>query len=641
MNRAVPIDPDAAPSEGTFEVAVECDVTVNARDGVELATDVYRPARRGGAVQGPWPVLLQRTPYNKAEAEEGTGDASFFARHGYVAVVQDCRGCFRSGGDVDFLVPEAEDGADTVEWIAQQPWCNGRVGTWGTSWSGWTQTALAALGPEALVTMIPNMSGSNAHESSVRQGGALELRFMAWAFWHCAYNTQSKLAADHAALNFGAPSFGDWLRRMPIRPGMTQLALVPPYERWVFEIFTRADYDDYWLQPALNPRAHYDAFPDMPILWVGGWYDSYARASLDNFRDLTARKSAPQHLLMGPWTHGSNTIERDYAGDVEFGSGSAMESFQRLQLRWFDRWLKGVDNGIDDEARLRLFVMGGGDGRRSGAGRLRHGGAWRDASEWPLPGTEFTSLYLHHDASLRRDAPERAESASTYGFDPANPVPSCGGSVSSLIEVNVLRGGITDPTYAARSERQRDIMVAGAFDQVEREDMFGCRAPYLPLGARADVLVFQTEPLSQPLEVTGPIEVELWVSSTAVDTDFTAKLIDVYPPSEWYPYGFAMNLTDSIMRLRYRDGPAEAVLVEPGEVVRVPIVLYPTSNVFMPGHRVRLDVSSSNFPRFDVNPNTGEPLGRDRRKVIADNSVHHDAAYPSRIVLPVIPEAYR
>ena len=179
-------------------------------------------------------------------------------------------------------------------------------------------------------------------------------------------------------------------------------------------------------------------------------------------------------------------------------------------------------------------------------------------------------------------------------------------------------------------------MEAGAFDQVERADRFGCAAPYLPLGARHDVLVFQTEPLTEPLEVTGPITVKLWVSSSAVDTDFTAKLIDLYPPSQWYPYGFAMNLTDSIMRLRYRNGPERAELVEPGEVVALDIVLYPTSNRFMPGHRIRLDISSSNFPRFDVNPNTGEPIGRDRRRVIADNTVHHDAVQASRVVLPVI-----
>ena len=290
-------------------------------------------------------MLLQRTPYNKQETEEESGDAPFFARHGYVCAVQDCRGCFASGGDLDFLLADAEDGADTVEWLGRQAFGNGRVGTWGTSWAGWTQTALAALAPSNLYTMVPNMSGSNAHNSSVRQGGAMELRFMAWAFWHSAYNTQAKLSADLAALNFGAPSFRDWLSRMPIRPGMTQLALVPAYERWVFDLFTRADYDEYWLHPSLNPQAHYDRFPDMPVLWVGGWYDSYTRGTIENFEGLEQTKSAPQHLLMGPWTHGHTTMQLDHAGDVEFGPEAAVPSFLAVQLRWFDRWLKGVGNG--------------------------------------------------------------------------------------------------------------------------------------------------------------------------------------------------------------------------------------------------------------------------------------------------------
>lgn len=624
------------PSEAIYDVVVERDVLVTARDGVTLATDIYRPARDGRPVDTPFPMLLQRTPYNKQETEEESGDAPFFARHGYVCAVQDCRGCFASGGDLDFLLADAEDGADTVEWLGRQAFGNGRVGTWGTSWAGWTQTALAALAPSNLYTMVPNMSGSNAHNSSVRQGGAMELRFMAWAFWHSAYNTQAKLSADLAALNFGAPSFRDWLSRMPIRPGMTQLALVPAYERWVFDLFTRADYDEYWLHPSLNPQAHYDRFPDMPVLWVGGWYDSYTRGTIENFEGLEQTKSAPQHLLMGPWTHGHTTMQLDHAGDVEFGPEAAVPSFLAVQLRWFDRWLKGVGNGIDDEAPVRLFVMGGEDGRRGASARLRHGGRWREETTWPLPRATSTDFYFHANGGLRLERSADAQASTSYSFDPGKPVPSCGGCVSSLRELRPLSPGITDPSFTANGERTADIMEAGAFDQVERADRFGCAAPYLPLGARHDVLVFQTEPLTEPLEVTGPITVKLWVSSSAVDTDFTAKLIDLYPPSQWYPYGFAMNLTDSIMRLRYRNGPERAELVEPGEVVALDIVLYPTSNRFMPGHRIRLDISSSNFPRFDVNPNTGEPIGRDRRRVIADNTVHHDAVQASRVVLPVI-----
>ena len=633
-------DPAARPSEPEFDVHLTENIPVVMRDGVRLATDVYHPARGGRPLTDPRPVLLHRTPYDKTETETSLGECRWFAARGYVVVNQDCRGCFRSEGDVNFLVPEAEDGADTIAWIRKQEWSNGTVGTWGTSWSGWTQTAMAALGPEGLTTMVPNMSGADAHESSVRHGGALELRFIAWAFWHSAYNSQAALRKSPVvapALNFGAPSFSEWLTRMPIRPGQTQLALVPPYERWAIDLLTRADYDEYWQHPSLNPRAHWDRVPDMPILLVGGWYDSYTRATFQNFVGLAAKGRRTVRALVGPWTHGSRTMEVSYAGDVEFGRAAALPSFDELHLRWFDRSLRGVDNGLDEEAPLRIFVMGGGSGRRSGAGRLVHGGRWRDEREWPLARTRFTDLYLHGDGGLRPEAPAEEHSATTFSFDPSHPVPSIGGNVSSLRDVLPLPAGIADPAFAGRSERTADIMAPGGFDQRESPAFYGCEAPYLPLGSRPDVLVFQTEPLREATEVTGPIQVELWVDTTAPDTDFTAKLIDVYPPSEWYPLGYALNLTDSIVRLRYRNGRERGEPATPGTPVRVTVTLYPTSNLFMPGHRIRLDISSSNFPRFDVNPNTGEPIGRDRRRIVADNTVFHERGRASKIVLPIIP----
>ena len=635
-----PLDPAARPSAAAFDVHRTENVMLPMRDGVRMATDVYRPARAGRPLADRRPVLLHRTPYNKVETEATSGECHYFAARGYVVVNQDCRGCFGSEGDVNFLIPEAEDGADTVAWIRKQEWCDGTVGTFGTSWSGWTQTALAALGPEGLATMVANMSGADAHESSVRHGGALELRFLAWAFWHSAYNTQAALTAQphvQAALNQGAPRFSDWLERMPIRPGQTQLALVPPYEKWALEILTRADYDDYWKHPSVDFRRHWDRVPDMPILLVGGWYDSYTRATFQNFVGLGAGGRRPVRALMGPWTHGGKTMELSYAGDVEFGHDAALPSFDELHLRWYDRWLRGVDNGLDAEAPLRIFVMGGGSGRRSGAGRLVHGGRWRDEHEWPLARTRFTDYYLHGDGALTTDPPREASSATTYRFDPARPVPSIGGNVSSLRDVLPLPAGLADPSYAGRAERTVDVMRPGGFDQREAPGFHGCRPPYLPLGSRADVLVFQTSPLLQAVEVTGPIEVHLWVATSAVDTDFTAKLIDVYPPSAWYPQGYALNLTDSIARLRYRNGRERGELVKPGEPVQVTLTLYPTSNLFMPGHRIRLDVSSSNFPRFDVNPNTGEAIGRERRRVVADNTVFHERGRESRVVVPVVP----
>jgi putative CocE/NonD family hydrolase len=634
------LDPAVLPSRPEFDVHLTENVPVPMRDGVRLATDIYRPARDGRALADARPVLLHRTPYNKTETEATLGQCRWFAARGYVVVNQDCRGCFSSEGEVNFLVPEAEDGADTIAWIRSQEWTNGTIGSFGTSWSGWTQTAMAALGPEGLATMIPNMSGADAHESSVRHGGALELRFLAWAFWHSAYNSQAALTAPPfvvPGLNFGAPPFSDWLERMPIRAGQTQLALVPPYEKWALEILTRADYDDYWRHPSLNPRAHWPRFPDMPILFVGGWYDSYTRATFQNFAGLRAGGQRPVRALVGPWTHGAKTVELSYAGDVEFGREAALPSFDELHVQWFDRWLRGVDNGLDGEAPLRIFVMGGGSGRRSGAGRLVHGGRWRDEQEWPLARTRFTDFYLHGDGSLRADPPSEAPSATTYRFDPAHPVPSIGGNVSSLRDVLPLPPGIIDPSYAGRSERTADVMRPGGFDQREAPDFHGCRPPYLPLGSRPDVLVFQTEPLVEPIEVTGPIEVLLWVATSAPDTDFTAKLIDVYPPSPSYPLGYVLNLTDSIARLRYRNGRERAEFATPGVAMPLTITLYPTSNLFMPGHRIRLDISSSNHPRFDVNPNTGEPIGRERRRVVADNTVLHERGRESRLILPLIP----
>ena len=639
-----------SPSDPEFDVVVTPNVMVEMRDGVKLATDIFHPARDGRPVPEKLPALLIRTPYNKDETEALLGYDRWFARRGYVAIIQDCRGCYRSEGEVNFLFPEAEDGFDTLAWIDRQPWSNGKVGSWGVSWMGWAQTAMAALGPKNLVAMVPNMSGADAHQCTVRHGGAMELRFLAWAFWHSAVNTQSELKAEPwigPALNLGETGFRDWLARMPIRRGQTQLALVPPYERWAFEIFTHADRDEYWKHPSVCPREHWDNFPDAAILLVGGWYDSYSRATFDNFVGLASR-GRNVRVVVGPWTHGAMKPELSFAGDVEFGADAALDSFKRFHLQWFDRHLKGASRAAAPgptaeqphtgaEAPVRIFVMGGGSGERSPAGRLMHGGKWRDENEWPLARSRFTPFYLHADGTLRRDAPTEEGSSTTFRFDPSNPVPSIGGSVSALNELGPLPSGMADAAFAPRDSRTHEILSPGGYDQTESERLYGCRPPYLPLASRPDVLVFQTPPLEEDLESTGPIEVHLWVASSALDTDFTAKLIDVYPPSSWYPHGYALNLTDSIVRLRYRNGRDRAEPLPPGQVDRITITLYPTSNLFVRDHRIRLDISSSNFPRFDVNPNTGEPIGLDRRRVVADNTVHHDNQRSSHIVLPVIP----
>tara|TARA_Y100000588_G_scaffold392044_1_gene502583 strand:- start:357 stop:2249 length:1893 start_codon:yes stop_codon:yes gene_type:complete len=625
-------------SEPLYEVDIEQDVMIPMRDGVRLATHVYFPAKDGERLPGAHPVVLNRTPYRKEDTEEASGFNRFFAQRGYIAVSQDCRGTFKSEGDVDFLVPEAEDGFDTLAWCDQQPWSNGKVGSWGTSWSGWTQTAMAALGPSNLVSMVPNMSGAIAHESSVRHGGTLELRFLAWAFWHSATNTQAKLKSDptlDGALNLGATSFADWITRMPLRKGQTQLKLVPAYEEWAFKIYTESDFTDYWKHPSLAPALYWDDFPDAAIQIVGGWYDSYTRATLQNYVGLSSRKKGPVRVLVGPWTHGSNTLDLSYAGDVEFGPDAALNTFRDLHLAWFDWSLKGQDSELADAAPVRIFVMGGGDGHRTGSGRLFHGGQWRDENEWPLDRTDYTPYFIHPDSTL---SPERSsqEGETTYRFDPSDPVPSIGGNVSSLSALDPLPLGIADPAYGPRGIRIHNVMSPGGFDQVESSGFYGCKPPYLPLGTRRDILVYQTDPLDKDLEVTGPIDVKLWVSSSAPDTDFTAKLIDVYPPNPWYPNGYALNITDSILRLRYRNG-GQTNFLPPGDIAEITITLYPTSNLFQAGHRIRLDISSSNFPRFDVNPNTGDPIGTERRRQGADNTVYHGPTRSSHILLPVIP----
>lgn len=627
-------------ANGPYGVDVTRDILVPMRDGVRLAADLYRPAREGRAVEAALPVILVRTPYDKSDLEAGAGWLSFFASHGYVAIAQDCRGCYASGGEVNFLWPEAEDGQDTIEWIRGQEWCDGRVAMWGTSWLSWTQTAAAAMGTDGLTALVPNMSGASAYHSSVRHGGALELRWLAWAFWHSAFNRRHPPASPSwvdAALNLSPPRVTDWLTRLPLRRGTTQLHLVEPYERWLLDIATRGDFDDRWAHPSTNPIGHIHRFPEgLAVLLVGGWYDSYTRATTELFQALHEAGRGPVRALIGPWTHGTATVELPFAGDVDFGREAALPSFADLHLDWYEHWLRGVDNQFGDWPPLRLFVMGGGPGTKGPSGRLFHGGRWRDEHEWPLARTSYERFYLLPEGGLGPEPPTSTQGSTTYLFNPADPVPTIGGNVSSLSDFTPLPRGVSSADYASEVERRFDIVAAGGFDQCERPGLVACDPPYLPLASRPDVVVFETEPLHGPVEVTGPIAVRLWVASSAADTDFTAKLIDVYPPSPWYPYGYALNLSDSIIRLRYREG-SRAASYEPDNIVPVEIVLYPTSNLFVAGHRIRLDISSSNFPRFDVNPNTGDPLWTERRRRPCENTVFHDAEHPSHVVLPIIP----
>ena len=599
-------------AQQVFEVTrFKEDLMIPMRDGVRIATDIYRPMINGLVVEDPKPLLLQRTPYDK-KRRGIVESAEYFARNGYVVALQDLRGRFQSEGEFTKYIGEGEDGYDSIEALAKLPYVSGEVGMWGTSYAAHTQANAAKLNPENLTTILVNMGGmENGWDHKVRNNGAFELSQITWAF----RNLESETKDPVIKAMLGQESVSDWIQALPFRKGLNPLSAAPNFEDYVLEMMTHSDYDDYWKHLDLNWAEYYDKTADIPMMLVSGWYDSYSGGTVANYVGLSRHLSSPVYLLMGPWTHGGNA--RSFAGDVEFGTEAAISDFHReFHLRWFDRYLRNSSADLKaDEKTVRLFVMGTGDGHRNEEGKLFHGGYWRHATEWPLLDTEWQQYYLHSDGALRTDVPKEDDAPSTYTFDPENPVPTMGGAFSSS-------GPVFDP---------------GAYHQAESEKFFGSTLPYLPLKARSDILTFQTEPLVSSVEVVGPIVVNLYVASTAVDTDFTVKLVDVYPPSADYPSGFDMNLTDGILRARYRNSPAEQEMMEPGDVYQIQIKPFPTANVFKKGHRIRIEISSSNFPRFDVNPNTGEPLGRHRRTTKADNTVFHDAERKSHVVLPIVP----
>jgi hypothetical protein len=613
------------------EVVVERDVIVTMRDGIKLACDVYRPARDGQPVTGAFPVILERTPYDKGavsrseitarepkEPKRREDVAAFFTRYGYVVIYQDCRGRYGSEGVFRKYLDEAADGYDTCAWIVQQPWCNGRIGTMGLSYAAHTQAALASLNPPGLAAMFIDSGGfSNAYQSGIRQGGAFELKQATWAYKQ-ALKSPSVRADPERRAALEAVDLHAWFADMPWRPGHSPVTAAPEYEAYLFEQWTHGAFDDYWAQPGIYAAGAYEPFADVPQVHLSSWYDPYARTATENYTGLVTRKQGPVRLILGPWTHGDRSLS--HAGEVDFGPEATLDhnlapDFLTLRLRWFDRWLREVENGVETEPAVRVFVMGGGSGQRNAAGRLDHGGHWRQAAAWPLPETQFTRYYCHSDGSLSIELPAPEAEPLTYRYDPKHPVPTIGGPISS----------------------GEPMMVGGAFDQRESPDFFGSRASYRPLAERPDVLVFQTAPLDQDVEVTGPIVADLWIASDCPDTDFTAKLVDVYPPHADGSDGFALNLTSGILRVRYRDSWETPAMMQPGTVYAIRIELFPCSNRFTAGHRIRLDISSSNFPHFDLNFNTGEPEGLSTHARIATNAVYVEAPRPSHVVLPIIP----
>lgn len=599
------------------------DAMVPMRDGVHLATDIYLPEGTG-----PFPVLLERTPYGKREANHGDRTeqdpeprtkpqvARWFAQAGYAFVLQDCRGRYDSEGEFIKYLNEAEDGADTLAWLLDQPWCDGRIGTLGLSYGAHVQSALACLDPPGLTAMFLDSGGfSSAYHGGIRQGGAFELKQLTWALKHALLAPET--AADparRAALE--AQDMREWIGRRWTR-GNSPLAAAPEYESYVLEQWDHDRLDGFWTRLGLYARGYFDRYADVPMVHMSSWYDPYSQTAIENFTGLTPIKRGPVKLVLGPWTHGQRSVR--HAGDVDFGPEAPLDGhigsdYFALRRDWFDRHMLGHDAPEHLPAPVRIFVMGGGSGRRTVEGRLDHGGLWRDEQEWPIARTVETKLYLHGDGRLAAELPDAHAPPQCYDFDPARPVPTIGGALAS----------------------GAPLMHAGAFDQREAAGMLGGVVSGRATAERDDVLVFETEALAQDVEVTGSVVAHLLIESSAVDTDFTIKLVDVYPSSADYPQGYAMNLAHGILRARFRNSFERAEPLEPGKIHELVIPGFPTSNRFAAGHRIRIEVSSSNFPHFDVNPNSdwrvpGAP------PQIARNTVHVAREAASYIRLPVVP----
>ncbi|MGE5595205.1 MAG: CocE/NonD family hydrolase [Hyphomicrobiales bacterium] len=574
-----------------MDIRVERNVAIPMRDGTVLRADIFRPEP-----EGRYPVLLTRTPYNKSMAPLAYGWLQPIrpASEGYVVVVQDVRGRFESEGTFRPFFQELDDGFDTVEWAARQPWSNGRVGMYGISYLGATQWLAAAAQAPNLQCIFPSLTGSDFYDGWTYQGGAFELGFnLTWTAVLLALADVPRANLEPAQLQelmggLAGVVFNHWpaIRHLPIRelPAFAHEVVAPYYREWL-DHPTR---DDYWgpiTIEAAHPRIA------VPAYNLGGWFDLFIRGTLRNFSGMKREGATDlarhgQKLIVGPWFHGAQLTAA--AGQTVFGQ-SAQVLLEDLHLHWFNRWLRDDDNGIDREPAARVFTMGTNQ--------------WSDYSDWPPPEAQITPYFLHSNgaaATARGDGvlalePPAAERPDHFVYDPLNPCPTVGG-----------------PLFPYPLDVPR-----GQFDQ-------------RPVEERPDVLCYTTPPLDRDVEVTGPVEVHLWAASTAKDTDFTAKLVDVAPD------GTALNLCDGIMRARYHAGYDRVELLTPGQPVELRIDLAGTSNVFRRGHRIRLEISSSNFPRFDRNTNTGNTIATDRDSCVAMNTVFHDRARPSAVYLPVV-----
>jgi putative CocE/NonD family hydrolase len=551
----------------TQPVRIQLDVKIPMRDGVLLSADIYRPPSGG-----PFPALLIRTIYDKQQARYVAWTRRFVER-GYAVVMQDCRGRHDSGGSWKPYVNEADDGYDTHEWIGKQPWCDGNVGAFGISYVGFTQTLPATQRSPYLKALAP-IASQQDNFGHFYVDGALQLH-VAMFFMNMTGRTMKREAT----------SLMDWdelWRRLPLVSALDDIVDLPFYR----DVIRHSSFDDFW--KAYGLRNRYDQV-EAPAYFITGWYDNLLHEAFKQYQGWSAQARSHDarmlsRLLVGPWSH------QNIGSAEPFGSnfgGAANLDIVEEQLRWFDRRLKGVANGMDDEPPIRIFVMGE--------------NVWRSEREWPLARTRYTRFYLHsrgaanslHGNGSLSATPPADEPPDRYSYDPNDPVPTIGGQYMLLVN-------------------------SGPFDR-------------RPLERRDDVLVYTTEPLARDLEVTGPVTLTLHASSSAPDTDFAATLVDVHPD------GKAIILSEGLLRARFRESIERPTLIEPGRVYEYRIPIWETSNLFKAGHRIRLEVSSSNFPRFDRNPNTGRQPGMDAELRTADQTIFHDAQRPSHLTLPVIP----
>jgi len=566
------------------DIIIQRDVPLKTRDGVTLRGDIYRPNS-----PDKFPVILMRTPYDKSVGWAVAPAPRIVAR-GYVLIIQDVRGRYRSEGEWYPFRHEQADGYDSVEWAASLPYSNGKVGMMGASYVGATQMLAAISTPPHLAGIAPNVTASNYHDGWTYQSGAFEQWFDQNWTTQLARNTLDRLIDENTDARVGAPTLP--LVNYPVfnfgqLPAEAQLtaAIAPYYKDWL----AHPDYDDYWKQWSIEENFAKIA---VPALQVGGWYDIFSIGTLRNYIGVKAHGATEaarnqQHLLMQIGGHAGFGRR---IGGVDFGPHALENSYTDVILDWYDYLFKGAHNQFSTDKPVKIFVMGANE--------------YRQEDDWPPPQVHYVNYFLHSGGkanSLRGDgflstAAPKSEAPDSYIYDPGNAVPTIGG-----------------PLCCAQ-----ELMEPGPRDQRSVEN-------------RDDVLIYSMGPLGEDVEVTGPIKMTLFVKSSAVDTDFTGKLVDVAPD------GFAEDVAEGILRLRYRDSQEHALLMNPGETYRISVDLWSTSNVFLRGHTLRLEVASSNFPRFDRNLNTGEEIKSARRFVSAKNTILHDAAHPSALVLPIMP----